>query len=125
MLIEALACGTPVLAYRRGSIPEIIDDHSTGFVCEGFDDMTAVIQHISTIDRRQCRRSFEQRFSVERMTQDYLQVYERALGRSGDTEGECFGTSPLLSAYVEETSNERTRTRCDVDSNPFTNVASA
>ena len=83
VLIEALACGTPVLAYRRGSIPEIIENCSTGFVCEGLDDMTTAIQHISEIDRRQCRRSFEQRFTVGRMAQDYLYVYERILDRTG------------------------------------------
>ena len=52
VLIEALASGTPVLAYRRGSIPEIIDDLSTGFVCEGLDEMTAAIKGIPQIDRR-------------------------------------------------------------------------
>jgi glycosyltransferase involved in cell wall biosynthesis len=83
VFIEALACGTPVVAYRRGSIPEIIDDCSTGFVCEGLDGMTTAIQHISDIDRRQCRRSFEERFTVGRMAQDYLHVYERVLDRTG------------------------------------------
>jgi glycosyltransferase involved in cell wall biosynthesis len=81
VLIEALACGTPVVAYRRGSIPEIIDDGATGFVCDGLDDMTAAMQHIPDIDRRQCRQSFEERFTVGRMAQDYLHVYERALQR--------------------------------------------
>jgi glycosyltransferase involved in cell wall biosynthesis len=85
VLIEALACGTPVLAYRRGSIPEIIEDHATGFVCEGLDDMATAVQRISEIDRRRCRRAFEQRFSVERMTQDYLRVYELLLGKTRET----------------------------------------
>ena len=88
VLIEALACGTPVLAYRRGSIPEIIEDRGTGFVCEGLDEMTAAIQRIPGIDRRRCRWTFEQRFTVERMTQDYLKVYERALDKTDDTETE-------------------------------------
>jgi glycosyltransferase involved in cell wall biosynthesis len=79
VLIEALASGTPVLAYRRGSIPEIIDDFSTGFICEGLDAMTTAIKGISEIDRQQCRRSFEERFTVERMVQDYLRVYEHAI----------------------------------------------
>jgi glycosyltransferase involved in cell wall biosynthesis len=88
VLIEALACGTPVLAYRRGSIPEVIEDGATGFVCEGFDEMTAAIQRISEIDRRRCRIAFEQRFSVERMAQDYLRVYEQALGSTYEREPE-------------------------------------
>jgi glycosyltransferase involved in cell wall biosynthesis len=86
VLIEALACGTPVLAYRRGSIPEIIEDEVTGFVCEGLDDMTAAFQRIAEIDRRRCRWTFEQRFTVERMAQDYLRVYERALEKAGNKE---------------------------------------
>ena len=100
VLIEALACGTPVLAYRRGSIPEIIEDGATGFVCEGLDEMTAAVQRIPEIDRRRCRRTFEQRFSVERMAQDYLRVYEQVrstiCGREVDTT--TFVSCPTLSA---------------------------
>jgi glycosyltransferase involved in cell wall biosynthesis len=92
VLIEALACGTPVLAYRRGSIPEIIDDTETGFVCEGLDEMTAAVQGIAQIDRRGCRLAFEQRFSVERMAQDYLRVYEQlALGNVCERKEEAMG----------------------------------
>jgi len=93
VLIESLACGTPVLAYRRGSIPEIIEDRGTGFVCEGLDEMTAAVQRIPEIDRRRCRWTFEQRFTVERMAQDYLKVYERALDKTGnkETESASFG----------------------------------
>jgi glycosyltransferase involved in cell wall biosynthesis len=99
VLIEALACGTPVLAYRRGSIPEIIEDSVTGFVCEGIDEMTAAIQRIPEIDRRRCRRTFEQRFSVERMAHDYLRVYEQAVGNSCESEVEAtnFLSWPSLS----------------------------
>ncbi len=80
VLIEALACGTPVLAYRRGSIPEIIEDRATGFVCEGLepDDGGYPTFCKSTVD--DVARTFEQRFSVERMAQDYVRVYEQALG---------------------------------------------
>ena len=88
VLIEALACGTPVLAYRRGSIPEIIEDQSTGFVCENLDEMTAAIHRIPEIDRRHCRQVFEQRFTVERMARDYVQVYEQALVNICEVEAE-------------------------------------
>jgi glycosyltransferase involved in cell wall biosynthesis len=106
VLIEALACGTPVLAYRRGSIPEIIEDRATGFVCEGLDEMTAAIQRIPEIDRRRCRWTFEQRFSVERMAQDYLQVYEQALGNTCEREAEAtsFVSWPTLSTPTLSTS---------------------
>jgi glycosyltransferase involved in cell wall biosynthesis len=82
-----------VLAYRRGSIPENIEDGVTGFVCEGIDEMTAAVQRIPEIDRGRCRWSFEQRFTVERMAQDYLKVYERALDKTGnkETESGSFG----------------------------------
>ena len=98
VLIEALACGTPVLAYRRGSIPEIIEHEETGFVCESLEDMTAAVQRLPDIDRRRCRWTFEQRFSVERMTQDYLRVYEQALGSISDRgEVPSLETWPTLS----------------------------
>jgi glycosyltransferase involved in cell wall biosynthesis len=100
VLIEALACGTPVLAYRRGSIPEIIEDGITGFVCEGLDCMTAAIQRIPEIDRRRCRQVFEQRFSVERMAQAYLRVYEQVLASTPEREEEAVISAswPPLSA---------------------------
>jgi glycosyltransferase involved in cell wall biosynthesis len=77
VLIEALACGTPVFAYRRGSIPEIIEDGVTGFICENLDEMVAAIDRLPLIQRQHCRDSFEARFTVQRMVQDYLALYER------------------------------------------------
>ena len=99
VLIEALACGTPVLAYRRGSIPEIIEDGVTGFVCEGLDEMTAAIQRIPEIDRGRCRSTFEQRFTVERMAQDYVRLYERLIDTTDKKEAEStgFASWPVLS----------------------------
>jgi len=88
VLIEALACGTPVLAYRRGSIPEIIEDTVTGFVREDVDGMVTAVQRVSEIDRRRCRQAFEQRFTVNRMAQDYLRVYERVIGSTCASEEE-------------------------------------
>ena len=75
VLIEALACGTPVLAYRRGSIPEIIDDGVTGFVGETLNDMVDAVERVASLNRTHCRQAFEARFTVERMAQDYLAVY--------------------------------------------------
>lgn len=77
VLIEALACGTPVVAYRRGSIPEIIDDGVTGFVCDNLNEMVSAIARVPLINRQRCRESFEARFTVERMVEDYLTLYER------------------------------------------------
>ncbi len=85
VLIESLACGTPVLAYRRGSIPEIIDDGVTGFVCDNLDEMVSAIERVPLISRQHCREAFEERFTVERMVEDYLTLYERITAVSAGT----------------------------------------
>ncbi len=79
-LIESLACGTPIVAYRRGAVPEIIDHGITGFICETREEMIQSIRHVSLLDRTRCRQAFEARYSSERMGQDYLKVYEQILG---------------------------------------------
>jgi glycosyltransferase involved in cell wall biosynthesis len=77
VLIEAMACGTPVLAYRQGSIPEIIDHGVTGYTCDNIGEMAQAVSALSLIDRSRCREIFEKRFTVERMVKDYLAIYER------------------------------------------------
>jgi glycosyltransferase involved in cell wall biosynthesis len=77
VLIEAMATGTPVLAYRRGSIPEVVEHGVAGFVCDGINDMVAAVEQISSIERRRCRQVFDTRFTVERMVQDYVVLYEQ------------------------------------------------
>jgi glycosyltransferase involved in cell wall biosynthesis len=76
VMIEALACGTPVIARRRGSVPEILRDGQTGFVCETDDEMCEAVSRLSHIDRRRCRSDFESRFTDTRMTQQYVALYE-------------------------------------------------
>ncbi|HEU4683621.1 MAG TPA: glycosyltransferase family 4 protein [Nitrospira sp.] len=77
VLIEALACGTPIVTYRHGSFPELIDDERTGFLCSTEEDMVNAVRRIGEIDRRRCRRAFEERFTTERMAKDYVALYER------------------------------------------------
>ncbi len=79
VLIEALACGTPVLAYRRGSIPEIIDHGVTGFVCETVEEMVEAVGQVPLLERRRCRAAFDERFTADRMARDYVALYERIL----------------------------------------------
>lgn len=79
VVIEALACGTPVVTYRHGSFPELIDHGVTGFLCNDEDDMAQALLRIGEIDRARCRNAFEERFTVERMTKEYVQVYERLI----------------------------------------------
>jgi glycosyltransferase involved in cell wall biosynthesis len=78
-VVEAMACGTPVIAYARGSMPELIDHGVTGFLVDSFDAAVAAIARLGEIDRAACRRAVEQRFSVDRMADEYLALYRRIL----------------------------------------------
>jgi glycosyltransferase involved in cell wall biosynthesis len=79
VMIEAMACGTPVVAYRRGSVPEVLEDGVTGVVCQGLDDAVSAIPRIAHLSRRDCRRVFLERFSAARMAHDYAAIYKRLL----------------------------------------------
>jgi glycosyltransferase involved in cell wall biosynthesis len=79
VMIEALACGTPVIAYRCGSVPEVLQDGVTGFVVEDLDQAERAVARVAELSRRRCREVFEERFSVERMACDYLRVYRHVL----------------------------------------------
>jgi glycosyltransferase involved in cell wall biosynthesis len=80
--IEAMASGTPVIAYRRGAVPEVVDDGMTGFVVDGVDAAVAAVPRAVALDRRAVRRHFEERFSAERMARDYVDLYGDVLHRS-------------------------------------------
>lgn len=84
-MVEAMACGTPVIAYPRGSVPEIVRDGVTGFIVDGPDEAARALARIDEIDRAACRREFEDRFSARRMTEGYLACY-RALTLDGAAE---------------------------------------
>jgi glycosyltransferase involved in cell wall biosynthesis len=77
VMIEAMACGTPVIAYPRGSVPEVMEDGVTGFVVNSIDEAVQAISRVHRLDRRACREVFEQRFTSRRMASDYLAIYER------------------------------------------------
>ncbi len=80
VLIEALACGTPVVAFRAGSVPEIIDDGVTGFVVDTLDGAIDAARHVDALDRHACRRAFEQRFTSLRMAEQHVAVYSEVIG---------------------------------------------
>ena len=84
-MVEAMACGTPVLATRRGSVPEVVEDGVTGFVVEDVDEAVAACDRLHEISRAACRRRVEERFTVDRMVDDYLQVYEEVLAGPSDS----------------------------------------
>jgi glycosyltransferase involved in cell wall biosynthesis len=79
VLIEALACGTPVIAFGRGSVPEIIEDGLNGFIVDDVDGAVRAVGRLDEIDREKCRAAFEQRFSAARMAAEYVCVYDTLL----------------------------------------------
>jgi glycosyltransferase involved in cell wall biosynthesis len=80
VMIEALACGTPVIAWRNGSVPEVIEDGLTGFIVESIDDAIRAVGNVGGLSRAACRASFAGRFDSARMASNYEQVYERLVG---------------------------------------------
>jgi glycosyltransferase involved in cell wall biosynthesis len=85
-MIEAMACGTPVLAFRCGSVPEIVDHGVTGLIVDTMDEAIRTLPQVFTFDRRLVRQRFEQRFSATRMAKDYVQVYRALLRQQSLTE---------------------------------------
>jgi glycosyltransferase involved in cell wall biosynthesis len=79
-VVESMVCGTPVVAYRKGSMPEVVDDGVTGWVVDSLDEAVAAVARIGEIDRRACHARARERFSADRMVDDYLRIY-RKLGR--------------------------------------------
>ncbi|MGZ5117824.1 MAG: glycosyltransferase family 4 protein [Burkholderiales bacterium] len=85
-IIEAMACGTPTIAYRCGSVPEVLADGVNGYIVDNESEAVAAVERIEQFDRRRCREAFEQRFTVARMAQDYVAVYRKI----------CKGRAPPL-----------------------------
>ena len=82
VMIEAMACGTPVIAMNRGSVSEVMKHGGTGFVCETVDDAVAAVEEAQGLSRRACRAAFEKHFSASRMAADYVRVYQSLIDRS-------------------------------------------
>jgi len=82
VMIEAMASGTPVIARDRGSVQEVIEHGITGFICDEVKDAVEAVKRISIFNRRQCRKKFEERFSVARMARDYVTIYQRLIEES-------------------------------------------
>jgi glycosyltransferase involved in cell wall biosynthesis len=77
VMIEAFASGTPVIAWRRGSVPEVVEDGLTGFVVDSIEEAVQAVSGLDHLSRASCRRAFEQRFDAGRMATDYVEVYRR------------------------------------------------
>ena len=78
-MVESMACGTPVIAFARGSIPEIIRHGETGFIVEDIEDAVGAVAAVHSLDRFACRQDVERRFSHTRMARDYVDVYQKLL----------------------------------------------
>jgi glycosyltransferase involved in cell wall biosynthesis len=92
VMIEALACGTPVIAWRCGSVPEVIADGVTGFIVDSLDQAVQAVGRVPVLSRRKCRQVFEERFTAVRMTRDYVRIYRRLLEQGTEQthpEGGC------------------------------------
>src|SRR5688500_20106573 len=99
-MIEAMACGTPVIAYRSGSVPEVIDEGVTGFIVDDIDGAVEEVGRLDRFDRAACRTRFEQRFSVERMANDYMKVYEQLIEAASQWLGEPEKVSNVKTVVV-------------------------
>jgi glycosyltransferase involved in cell wall biosynthesis len=102
-MIEAMACGTPVLAFRCGSVPEIVDPGVTGLIVETMEEAVKVLPQVLALDRRAVRRRFEERFSATRMAKNYLQVYHSLLSRESIADRDT--SVPPLQPVLEKEMN--------------------
>jgi glycosyltransferase involved in cell wall biosynthesis len=98
VMIESMACGTPVIAYDCGSVPEVMEDGVTGFIVRDLEDAVKGVNEIRNLSRSRCREVFERRFAADRMASDYVDVYHRLL--DNDVKATDLSTSPdaLVSA---------------------------
>jgi glycosyltransferase involved in cell wall biosynthesis len=81
VMLESLACGTPVLAYREGAAPEVVEHGKTGFLCEEETEMAAAVEKVKELDRADCRAAVEGYFSIERVVREHLELFEEVLDR--------------------------------------------
>ena len=79
VMIEAMACGTPVIAFRRGSVPEVVEENVSGFVVDTIEEAVTAVRRIGDLDRVKVRAEFERRFTAERMAHDYVSIYRQLL----------------------------------------------
>ncbi|HEY6024828.1 MAG TPA: glycosyltransferase family 4 protein [Pseudolabrys sp.] len=93
-MIEAMACGTPVLAFRCGSVPEIVEDGITGAIVETMDEAIAAVPRVIALDRKKVRQRFDQRFSATRMAKDYVGIYRSLLAASAAREPQEIELAP-------------------------------
>ena len=80
VMIEAMACGTPVIGWRNGSVPEVLENGITGYIINSIDEAVQAASEVHKLDRARIRRTFDKRFTVDQMTDQYTDAYERLIG---------------------------------------------
>jgi len=85
-----MACATPVVAFRRGSVPEVVDEGVTGFIVDDVAGAVAALERVGQLDRRAVRETFLRRFTVSRMVRDYLDIYERTIDQAQSWRGRAY-----------------------------------
>jgi glycosyltransferase involved in cell wall biosynthesis len=84
VMIESMACGTPVIAWPHGSVPEVMENGVAGFIVENVEEATRAVEKLAGFDRRNCREVFERRFTASRMAKDYVSIYQQVLKKNSD-----------------------------------------
>jgi glycosyltransferase involved in cell wall biosynthesis len=106
VMIEAMACGTPVLAFRCGSVPEVIEDGITGKLIESEDEAVTALFEVISYDRRAIRRRFEEKFTAARMARDYVKTYRQLL-KKRSANGEEYRSLPVFNPVKAQPKNKR------------------
>ncbi len=96
VMIEAMACGTPVIAYRSGSVPEVVEDGVTGFIVENEDQAVRAVGELGRLDRRAVRARFEARFLAGRMAREYERAYRNLIADPVVKDDLCPGAQPSI-----------------------------
>jgi glycogen synthase len=92
-MIEAMACGTPVIAYEGGAVAEVIEEGRTGFIVTDLEDAIEAVRRVPDLSRARCREVFEKRFTATRMARDYVKVYMRIIDRRMRRFSDCSQSS--------------------------------
>jgi glycosyltransferase involved in cell wall biosynthesis len=93
VMIEAMACGTPVIAYDGGAVPEVIKEGQTAFIAKNIEGTVEAVRRVPELSRAYCRKVFEKRFTVTRMARDYVKIYKRTIDRRMSSLDRCIESS--------------------------------
>jgi glycosyltransferase involved in cell wall biosynthesis len=108
VMIEAMACGTPVIAYDGGAVSEVIKEGQTGFIAKNVEDAAEAVHRVPELSRAHCRKVFEKRFTVTRMARDYVKIYKRTIDRRMSGLDRCIESSRReITAYRRAFENSK------------------